>query len=94
MSISESVFHYKSGTLMTLPDNKLSLGLSYLDNKISYLEMVIKEGGSAPGTVTDLRSYKEAREEIARLLEKRESMWKVAIEQIAIPVKRELNNIH
>lgn len=67
MSISESLHYHDTGRLIQLKTSKLHDGIHIMSNKVSYVEMVIKEGGATPDLHHDLRKYKECLEAMQTL---------------------------
>ncbi len=72
MSILESLHWYNTGQLVFVPDRKLNIALQVLENKISYMRDVAKQGSVASEVLSDIRTYEKVHAEIKKVMAERE----------------------
>jgi hypothetical protein len=71
MTVTDAIHHFNVGTLITLSNRELNELSIVLHNKITYMNQVIRKANVSQELRDDLRKYELAYDEIARLLEKR-----------------------
>lgn len=75
MSITEAIHHYNVGTLITLTTHRLGVARQVLENKIDYMDDVIKTQPVVPELMADVRKYKAVLEDITRLISDRQLQY-------------------
>lgn len=73
MSVTEAIHLHDTGSLISISTMKLQLLFQLLDNKVDYLERVVKSQAAADEVKEDLRKCSEVKNEVARLIESRMS---------------------